>query len=43
MKYSMQLAMLSSLLEEKFITEREYVKVKAELDRKYKKYLRKSL
>lgn len=43
MKYSMQLAMLSSLLEEKLITEREYVKVKAELDRKYKKYLCKGL
>lgn len=40
MKYATQLAMLSNLLEEKLITEREYAKVKAELDRKYRRYFK---
>ncbi|MBN4063036.1 hypothetical protein JYU21_02475 [Alkaliphilus sp. AH-315-G20] len=35
-KYSIQLAMLSSLLDEKLISEREYAKIKVELERKYK-------
>ncbi|WP_338026069.1 SHOCT domain-containing protein [Abyssisolibacter fermentans] len=38
MKYTIQLAMLSTLLDEKHITEREYAKIKAELDRNYNRY-----
>ncbi|MCT4618247.1 MAG: hypothetical protein N4A62_02540 [Marinisporobacter sp.] len=36
MKYTIQLAMLSSLLDEKLISEREYAKIKVELERKYR-------
>jgi len=36
LEYSMQLAMLSSLFDEKLITEREYMKIKAPLDKKYR-------
>lgn len=36
MKYSIQLAMLSSLLDEKLISEREYAKIKVELEKKYR-------
>lgn len=36
MKYSIQLAMLSSLLDEKLLSEREYAKIKVELERKYR-------
>ena len=36
LEYSIQLAMLSSLLDEKLISEREYAKIKVELERKYR-------
>jgi hypothetical protein len=36
MKFAIQLAMLSSLLAEKLISETEYAKIKVELERKYK-------
>ncbi len=36
MKFTIQLAMLSSLLDEKMISEKEFIKIKVELERKYK-------
>jgi hypothetical protein len=36
MKFTIQLAMLSSLFDEKMISEKEFIKIKAELERKYK-------
>ena len=36
MKYTIQLAMLFSLLDEKIISEKEFIKIKAELEIKYK-------
>jgi len=36
MKYSIQLAMLSSLLDDKLITKREFLKIKADLESKYR-------
>ena len=36
MKYAIQVAMISSLLDEKLISKREYVKIKVELERKYR-------
>jgi len=35
-KYSVQLAMLSTLLDEKLITKREFLKIKADLESKYR-------
>lgn len=36
MKFTIQLAMLSSLLDENLITKQEFLKIKADLESKYK-------
>lgn len=36
MKFTIQLAMLSSLLDEKMISENEFIKIKTKLEIKYK-------